>query len=96
MNNSERPEFKVVSLQPEIVVINKRTDSEEIEISPILPSPVKKIIDKIDLQKLLDGFYQEVSEALEDKNLTWEAELEVGIEYFGTGLKAKIKISPKE
>jgi hypothetical protein len=95
MAESLEHKFKVVSVQPEVIIINQNTDSEEIDISPIVPSPVRKIIDKIDLPKVVEEFYQEVSTALANKDLTWEAELEVGLEYFGASLKAKIKVAPK-
>jgi hypothetical protein len=49
---------------------------------------------KVAISEILDRFYNEVSQSLEDKNLKWEAEIELGID-FGFAVKTKIKISPK-
>jgi hypothetical protein len=49
---------------------------------------------KVTISEILDRFYKEVSQNLEDKNLKWEAEIELGID-FGFAVKTKIKISPK-
>jgi hypothetical protein len=50
---------------------------------------------KVPLSETLDRFCQEISQSLENKNLKWEAELELGVE-FGFTIKTKIKISPKD
>ncbi|WP_293162408.1 hypothetical protein [Okeania sp. SIO2C9] len=47
-----------------------------------------------DLSELVDKVYEEFSRACEKPNLTWEAELELGME-FGVKFTAKLKIAPK-
>jgi hypothetical protein len=49
---------------------------------------------KVAIGEILDLFCEKVSQNLEEKNLKWEAELELGID-FGFTVKTKIKISPK-
>lgn len=47
-----------------------------------------------DLSELVDKVYDEFSQACKKRNLTWEAELELGME-FGVKFTAKLKIAPK-
>jgi hypothetical protein len=49
---------------------------------------------KVAISDIIDRFCTEVSQSLEDKNLKWEAEIELGVD-FGFAVKTKIKISPK-
>lgn len=50
---------------------------------------------KVAISEIIDRLCNEVSQNLEDKNLKWEAEIELGID-FGFTVKTKIKISPKD
>jgi hypothetical protein len=50
---------------------------------------------KVAINEILDRFCNEISQTLEDKNLKWEAEIELGVD-FGFTVKTKIKISPKD
>ncbi len=73
--------------------------SQELRISEIEEKyPNQFMIDEEqvieDLSELVDKVYEEFSQACEKRNLTWEAELELGME-FGVKFTAKLKITPK-
>ncbi len=95
---SER-KLKIVSLPPKVVVINKierevesrGSVEEEIILAPF-GLDEEKAVEK--LGELIDKVYEEFSQACENRNLNWEAELELGME-FGVKFTAKLKIFPK-
>jgi hypothetical protein len=101
MSETSKPEQKlrVVSLSPEVVVINKierEVESSEPVEEQVILAPF--IIDREqvieDISELIDKVYEEFSKACENRNLNWEAELELGME-FGVKFTAKLKIFPK-
>ena len=101
MSATSEPEkkLKVVSLQPKVVFIKKSeqelesTESveEEVILAPFMLDG-EQVIE--DLSELVDKVYEEFSQACEKRNLKWEAELELGME-FGIKFTAKLKIVPK-
>ena len=100
MSETSEPEkkLKVVSLQPKVVFSQKSeqekvTESaeEEVILAPFMIDE-EQVIE--DLSELVDKVYDEFSRACEKRNLTWEAELELGME-FGVKFTAKLKIAPK-
>ncbi len=100
MSETSEPEkkLKVVSLQPKVVFSQKSeqekvTESaeEEVILAPFMIDE-EQVIE--DLSELVDKVYDEFSRACEKRNLTWEAELELGME-FGVKFTAKLKITPK-
>ncbi|MDJ0517099.1 MAG: hypothetical protein QNJ74_12880 [Trichodesmium sp. MO_231.B1] len=100
MSETSEPEkkLKVVSLQPKVVFSQKSeqekvTESaeEEVILAPFMIDE-EQVIE--DLSELVDKVYEEFSRACEKRNLTWEAELELGME-FGVKFTAKLKIAPK-
>ncbi|WP_293337232.1 hypothetical protein [Microcoleus sp. CAWBG58] len=100
MSATSEPEkkLKLVSLQPKVVFIGKSeqvesTDSveEEVILAPFMLDS-EQVIEN--LSELVDKVYEEFSQACEKHNLTWEAELELGME-FGVKFTAKLKIVPK-
>ncbi len=100
MSATSEPEkkLKVVSLQPKVVFSQKSeseqvTESaeEEVILAPFMIDE-EQVIE--DLSELVDKVYEEFSRACEKRNLTWEAELELGME-FGVKFTAKLKIAPK-
>lgn len=93
--------LKVISLNPNLALVNttkpiKLDDSTEEEMEEVIVAPF--LLDKEqaieDISELVDTVYQKFSEACEKKDLNWEAELELGLE-FGVTFLAKLKISPK-
>lgn len=101
MSETSKPEkkLKLVSLEPKVVFVNKRepevVSSEPDEESVILPPffiDEERAIE--DLGELVDKVCDEFSQACEKRNLDWEAELELGME-FGVKFTAKLKIFPK-
>ncbi len=100
MSATAEPEkkLKVVSLQPKVIFTEKSepekvTESaeEEVILAPFMIDE-EQVIE--DLSELVDKVYDEFSRACEKRNLTWEAELELGME-FGVKFTAKLKIAPK-
>ncbi len=100
MSETSEPEkkLKVVSLQPKVVFSQKSeqekvTESaeEEVILAPFMIDE-EQVIE--DLSELVDKVYEEFSRACEKRNLTWEAALELGME-FGVKFTAKLKIAPK-
>jgi hypothetical protein len=101
MSEAYKPEkkLKVVSLTPRVIYVEKdkyggessSLNEEEVIVAPFFINE-EEIIE--DLSELIDKVYQEFSQACEQKNLNWEAELELGIE-FGVKFNAKLKIAPK-
>lgn len=101
MSATSEPEkkLKVVSLQPKVVFTQKSeqqkeaTESveEEVILAPFMIDE-EQVIE--DLSELVNKVYEEFSRACEKRNLTWEAELELGME-FGVKFAAKLNIAPK-
>jgi hypothetical protein len=101
MSTTSEPEkkLKVVSLQPKVVVVktseqqveSKESVEEEVILAPFMLDG-EQVIE--DLSQLVDTVYEEFSQACEKRNLNWEAELELGME-FGVKFTAKLKIIPK-
>lgn len=102
MSTTSPPEkkLKIISLEPQVIVVNQ--DKSKIESSPssedsVIMAPFlinqEDMIE--DLGELIDKVYNEFNSACESRNLTWEAELELGME-FGVKFTAKLKISPKK
>jgi hypothetical protein len=102
MSTTSAPEkkLKIISLEPQVIVVNQ--DKSKIESSPssedsVIMAPFlinqEDMIE--DLGELIDKVYNEFNSACESRNLTWEAELELGME-FGVKFTAKLKISPKK
>ncbi|GGA25038.1 hypothetical protein [Okeania sp. KiyG1] len=100
MSATSEPEkkLKVVSLQPKVIFTQKSepervTESveEEVILAPFMIDE-EQVIE--DLSELVDKVYDEFSQACKKRNLTWEAELELGME-FGVKFTAKLKIAPK-
>ncbi|HAZ49179.1 MAG TPA: hypothetical protein DDW76_36710 [Cyanobacteria bacterium UBA11369] len=99
MSATSEPEkkLKVVSLQPKVVFVKKSeqeaTESveEEVILAPFMLDGEQAIED---LSELVDKVYEEFSQACEKRNLKWEAELELGMQ-FGVKFTAKLKIVPK-
>ena len=93
---SETKKLKVISLNPNVVVLNKDNQvlsddvTEEVIIAPLLIDEDKAIED---ISELVDIVYDKFSQACEKRNLNWEAELELGLE-FGVKFSARLKISP--
>jgi hypothetical protein len=93
---SEPKKLRVISLNPNVVVLNKveqiQSDDTtgEVIIAPFFLDE-DKVID--DISELVDTVYEKFSEACEKRNLNWEAELELGLE-FGVKFSARLKISP--
>lgn len=102
MSEASQPEkkLKIVSLQPKVVFIEKTKTAieepeiieEEVILAPFLMDE-EKVIENI--SELIDKVYDEFSQACARKNLVWEAELELGME-FGVKFTAKLKIAPKD
>lgn len=100
--NSER-KFKIVSLLPKVVVINKIENQEQVnevelgEETDIVNSLIEDYQEKFieNISEIVDKAYDEFSHACETRNLNWEAELEFGVE-FGVRFLAKLKISPRQ
>jgi hypothetical protein len=101
MSTTSEPEkkLKVVSLQPKVVFVKtseqqvESTESveEEVILAPFMLDG-EQVIEN--LSQLVDTVYEEFSQACEKRNLNWEAELELGME-FGVKFTAKLKIVPK-
>jgi hypothetical protein len=101
MSTTSEPEkkLKVVSLQPKVVFVKtseqqvESTESveEEVILAPFMLDG-EQVIEN--LSQLVDTVYEEFSQACEKRNLNWEAELELGME-FGVKFTAKLKIIPK-
>ena len=101
MSTTSEPEkkLKVVSLQPKVVFVRtseqqaESTESveEEVILAPFMLDG-EQVIEN--LSQLVDTVYEEFSQACEKRNLNWEAELELGME-FGVKFTAKLKIVPK-
>ncbi|WP_377476089.1 MAG: hypothetical protein P2A85_25225 [Microcoleus anatoxicus] len=101
MSTTSEPEkkLKVVSLQPKVVFVktseqqveSKESVEEEVILAPFMLDG-EQVIE--DLSQLVDKVYEEFSQACEKRNLNWEAELELGME-FGVKFTAKLKIIPK-
>ncbi|MBW4652035.1 MAG: hypothetical protein KME20_03105 [Kaiparowitsia implicata GSE-PSE-MK54-09C] len=93
---SELRKLRVISLNPNVVVLHKaeliHSDdiTEEVIIAPFLLDE-DKVID--DISELVGTVYEKFSEACGKRNLNWEAELELGLE-FGVKFSARLKISP--
>lgn len=91
--------LRVVSLEPKIILIKQEasedlkersSSTEEVIIAPFLIDEEKALED---ISELVDVVYQKFSEACDKRNLSWEAELEIGME-FGVRFSAKLKIAP--
>lgn len=96
MSETAKPEptLKVVSLQPKVIYLKKSEQDvveEEVILAPFMLDE-EKVIE--DISELVDKVYDEFSKACEKRNLNWEAELELGME-FGVKFTAKLKIFPK-
>ncbi|MCC3527800.1 MAG: hypothetical protein JGK21_05350 [Microcoleus sp. PH2017_22_RUC_O_B] len=103
MSTTSEPEkkLKVVSLQPKVVFVKTSEqqveskesveEEEEVILAPFMLDG-EQVIE--DLSQLVDKVYEEFSQACEKRNLNWEAELELGME-FGVKFTAKLKIIPK-
>lgn len=101
MSESSQPEkkLKLISLEPKIVIVDQnksdiqspQSDDQPVIIAPLMFNQEDMIED---LGELIDKVYNEFNQACEKRNLTWEAELELGME-FGVKFTAKLKISPK-
>jgi hypothetical protein len=100
MSTTSEPEkkLKIVSLQPKVVffktseqVESTKSVEEEVILAPFMLDG-EQVIE--DLSQLVDKVYEEFSQACEKRNLNWEAELELGME-FGIKFTAKLKIIPK-
>jgi hypothetical protein len=100
MSTTSEPEkkLKIVSLQPKVVFFKtseqvESTESveEEVILAPFMLDR-EQVIE--DLSQVVDKVYEEFSQACEKRNLNWEAELELGME-FGIKFTAKLKIIPK-
>jgi excinuclease UvrABC helicase subunit UvrB len=95
MSEAAKPEptLKVVSLQPNVIYLKKSEQDveEEVILAPFMLDE-EKVIE--DISELVDKVYDEFSKACEKRNLNWEAELELGME-FGVKFTAKLKIFPK-
>jgi hypothetical protein len=95
---SERRKLKVISLNPNVVVLNRADQSqsedviEEVIIAPFFIDEDKAIED---ISELVGTVHEKFAEACEKRNLNWEAELELGLE-FGVKFAARLKISPKK
>ncbi|XZN98620.1 MAG: hypothetical protein ACM65K_10260 [Microcoleus sp.] len=103
MSTTSEPEkkLKVVSLQPKVKVVFVKTSEQQVESTESVQEEVilapfmldgEQVIE--DLSQLVDKVYEEFSQACEKRNLNWEAELELGME-FGVKFTAKLKIIPK-
>lgn len=94
---SEPKKLRVISLNPNVVVLNRvdQTQSDDITEEVII-APFFLDEDKVieDISELVDTVYEKFSEACEKRDLNWEAELELGME-FGVKFSARLKISPK-
>jgi len=106
MSETPKPEQKlrVVSLQPKVIYIKniepevesgesveRELAEEEVILLPFMLDG-EKVIE--DLSELVGKVYEEFSQACQKRNLNWEAELELGME-FGVKFTAKLKIFPK-
>jgi hypothetical protein len=100
MSTTSEPEkkLKIVSLQPKVVFFKtseqvESTESveEEVILAPFMLDR-EQVIE--DLSQVVDKVYEEFSQACEKRNLNWEAELELGME-FGIKFTAKLKIIHK-
>lgn len=98
--SKSKKKLKLISLPPKVIFVNNnkpeilsnQSDEESVIIAPFLINQ-EDIIE--DLGELIDKVYQEFNQACKDRNLTWEAELELGME-FGIKFTAKLKIAPKQ
>jgi len=98
-NSESEEKLKIVSLQPKIVFVSTNEQKseptevleEEIILAPFLIDQDRAIEN---LSKLVDKVYNEFEQACENKNLKWEAELELGME-LGIKFTAKLKLAPK-
>ncbi|GEM_PF-5100824 len=98
--SSTGKKLKVISLEPKVVIVNNnqseiessQSDEDSVILAPFLLNQEDMIED---LGELIDKVYNEFNQACESRNLTWEAELELGME-FGVKFTAKLKIAPKQ
>ena len=72
-------------------VASSESDEDEVILAPFMMDEEQAIED---LSDLIDKVHAEFSKACEKRNLNWEAELELGME-FGVKFAAQLKISPK-
>lgn len=95
---NEPKKLKVISLNPNFVVVNRNEQTqsddttEEVIVAPFFIDEEAAIED---IGELVGTVYEKFSEACDEQNLNWEAELEIGME-FGVKFSAKLKISPKQ
>ena len=95
--------LKIVSLEPKIVFVQRddlsrnteksgESEDESVILAPLFIDPEQAIDD---LSQLIDKVHDEFNNSCKKRNLEWEAELELGME-FGVKFTAKLKISPKK
>ena len=88
--------LKIISLEPKAVLINSNNESVDINEDSVIVAPFfvdrEEVIEN--LSELIETVYNEFDSACKTRNLNWEAELELGME-FGVKFTAKLKISPK-
>jgi hypothetical protein len=95
---SKLKKLKVISLSPNVVVLNRTDQTQSDDVTEeVIFAPFFIDEDKVieDISELVGTVYEKFSEACEKRNLDWEAELELGME-FGVKFSAKLKISPKK
>ncbi|WP_414514256.1 hypothetical protein [Nostoc sp. PCC 9305] len=96
---SESKKLKLISLEPNIVLVDKIKESESsslIKEEIIIASFLLDRDEAIEsISELVGTVYEKFSEACEKHNLNWEAELELGLQ-FGVKFSTKLKISPKK
>ena len=88
--------LKIISLEPKAVLINSNNESVDINEDSVIVAPFfvdrEEVIEN--LSELIETVYNEFYSACKTRNLNWEAELELGME-FGVKFTAKLKILPK-
>lgn len=96
--SNPEPKLRVVSLPRQVVVVKSEREvktggsvEEEVILAPFLIDQGQVIED---LSELIGKVHEKFSQACETRNLNWEAELELGME-FGVKFTAKLKIFPK-
>jgi len=93
---NETKKLRIISLEPRTIFLKEQDDTvDEISDESFAASILFDRDEAIeDLSELVNTVYEKFSEACEKRNLKWEAELELGME-FGIKFAAKLKLSPK-
>lgn len=96
IDDSEK-KLRIVSLEPKVIIIKKSESKIDLDetIEEDFAAPwfdEEQVIE--DVSALVGIVYEKFNEACKDKNLNWEAELELGME-FGVKFTTKLKLFPK-